>query len=86
MTIELAPELEAAVARAAAERGVDPGKYVSQIVASSLEWRRQPDMEREDIRVFLDRLASMGRPVDTLPTDTFSREMIYPDDMEKYEL
>lgn len=85
MTIELAPELEAEVTRAAAARGVDPGKYVNEIVAGSLEWRKQPDLEREDIRVFLDRLADIAKPSYTLTTETFSREMIYADDMEKFE-
>jgi len=80
MTIELAPELEAQVERVAAARGIAPGEYVGELVAVSLAWRKAPKQDRENIREFLDRWASIARPVDALTTETFSREMLYADD------
>jgi hypothetical protein len=87
MTIQLAPEMEFEIVKVAAAKGIAPDAYVERAVAEALAWERaSQEPEKEDIRVFLDRLAMMAPVVDAHPTATFDREMIYCDDMEKFDL
>jgi len=80
MTIELAPELEAKIVRIAEARGMAPSEYVGELIADTLAWRKAPQPDREDIRVFLDRLANIAKPVDVLTTEMFDRETLYAED------
>ncbi len=78
----IAPEQEARVVELAAAKGIAPGEYVGEVIADILTWE-QPMIagkSKEDIRDFFDRLEGMSRHIDTLKTETFSREMIYADD------
>jgi len=84
MTIQLAiaPEQEVRLAEVAAAKGMRPAEYVGELVADALAWERPvgSGVPKEDIHDFLDRLASIAKPVNVLTTETFSREMLYADD------
>jgi hypothetical protein len=88
MTIELAPELEAEVTKYSAAKGIDPKEFVEKALVDAVASERAAIMpeKKEDIRVFLDRLAGTSPPVNAHLTETFTRETIYADDDEKFQL
>jgi hypothetical protein len=88
MTIQLAPEMESQVARVAAAKGMAPDTYVQRAVAEALAWERsspQPG-RKEGLLAFVERLTQGSPDVPAHQTATFDREMIYSDDMEKFDL
>jgi hypothetical protein len=81
MTIELTPEVEASVARAAEAQGLRPEEYASRVVEQAVKLDDKDEIARR-LAVFdaaMERLGKIGRG--RVPKgETFSREMIYADD------
>jgi hypothetical protein len=80
LTIEIKPEVEAALAARAESQGVDVASYAASLVEEAVA----PDLPRpkrspEEVRAWLDRIAKYSDRIPDMPGETFSREMIYRD-------
>ena len=81
LTIEIKPEVEAALAARAESQGVDVASYAASLVEEAVAPDLpRPKRSREEVRAWLDSLAQFSDQMgDHLDNETFSREMIYQD-------
>ena len=80
LTIEIKPEVEAALAARAESQGVDVASYAASLVEEAVAPDLpRPKRSREEVRAWLDRIAEYSDKIPDMPGETFSREMIYRD-------
>jgi hypothetical protein len=85
VTIDLPPQVELAYRDAAAANGVSIDTLIREaVIAAHPPSSRQdiaptPRMSGQEIRTWLDELASLSDKIPAMPAETFSREMIYQD-------
>lgn len=79
MTIDLRPDVRAALAKQAAARGMDVQSYA----ASLLEQAAEPDnpglRRTDDLEKALDRIAQFSHAIPVLPDEASSRQSLYQD-------
>ena len=87
MTFDLPPQVERAYREIAAAKGVAVDALVRDLVIANCSPAKQSDEQTgafrmrtpEEIRAWLDELASFSDKIPHMPGETFSREMIYQD-------
>jgi hypothetical protein len=78
--LELAPEVEERLRQAAAGRGLKPEAYVVQLIEAAVSQSLpEKHLTEEQLRAFLDGMASLGRDLPILPDYAYTRESFYED-------
>jgi len=80
-TVEIEPELQAALNRRAAARGVDVSSYALSLLQEAV--RATPgskELNRDQLDRTLLELARLSHEIPLLPDEAFARESIYRDD------
>jgi hypothetical protein len=78
--LELAPEVEERLEKAAAVRGLKPEAYVVELIEAAVS-RSLPEkhLTKEQLQAFLDGMASLGRDLPVLSDYAYTRESFYED-------
>jgi hypothetical protein len=79
LTLELTPEVEAALSDQAKAKGVSLDIYLQRIIENLAQPQSSTRPSPQEIFAALDRLAEMGKDLPRLPSSAFTRESIYRD-------
>jgi hypothetical protein len=79
VTLELRPEIEAALMERAQARGLPVERYLQAVIEDVVGTRYAPRLSPDDMRVALDRLANVGRELPDLPDSALTRASFYAD-------
>jgi hypothetical protein len=77
ITIQLTPELEAALQARAVEQGVSLRDYVQSVIAQLATTERRPRVALEELDAALDEMAEDSDKIPVLPAEAYTRESIY---------
>jgi post-segregation antitoxin (ccd killing protein) len=88
ITLDLPADIEARLAAEAQARGLDVAEYAAGVLAAAVSTSNTDTAVDENARpaaveetsAWLDQLAQFSHKIPAMPGETFSREMIYPDD------
>ena len=78
--LELAPDVEERLQKAAEARGLKPNEYAAQVIAAAVPpVLVEKHLTKEQMRAFLDGMAVHSDKLPVLPDYAYTRESFYED-------